>query len=72
VSSPLPLITPAEAAKLGFTPITNDIHRDTERAIHASIEASLAGCRAAWITTGPRTVQAARVRNELLTIQDRD
>lgn len=62
----LPIMTPEEAAKAGYRPISSTVNRQSEAAVFASIERGLASCDAIWICTGRHTFEAARKAAEIV------
>jgi hypothetical protein len=62
----LKTITREQAQLSGFVSLTTDIHTKREAAIVESIEHSMTGCDACWISTGPGTVQLARRASDII------
>jgi hypothetical protein len=60
----LPVMTPEQAEREGWAPITTNISARTERHILASVESTLFP-HGRWIRTGPQTYQAARPRDSI-------
>jgi hypothetical protein len=59
-------ISREQAQLSAYQSLTVDIHTKREAAIVQSIEGSMQGCDAVWISTGPSTVQLARRASDII------